>query len=221
MSNFPKDFSILRKALSNIAFFILTTKTTTRQNFLSKDDLVAARKAVRKGDVILAGDFRRISRFFTGNLFTHALLYFDDNKCIHANIDGVSTISFDKLFEEYDTLLIMRPNIKSNFNQVIDKVIAFAYRKIGSAYNFYFEYRQDRYICTQLIETSFRESGVSLNIRSQESPKKDKFRFFSRVRRVVKADDLLNGDFEVIFASKGLEKKDYFLAKKKILISQC
>lgn len=145
-------------------------------------------------------------------------MYVDDNKCIHANIDGVNTISFDKLFEEYDTLLIMRPNIEHNFKQTIDNVIAFAHRKIGTAYNFYFEYRQDRYICTQLIESSFQQSGVSLNIKVKNRDTKGRFRLFSRMRRIVKADDLLKGDFKILFVSQDIKKQEIFLAKKKVAI---
>lgn len=199
--------------ISNIAFFILITKTTGRPSLLTKKDYVEAKKIVRKGDVILAGDFKRISSFFMGNLFTHSLLYADKNKCIHATADGVGTISFDKLFEEYDTLLIMRPNISHDYNKTIEKVISFAQRNIGAAYNFYFEYRQDRYVCTQLIETSFRESGVNLNISYKDGIKKNKFRVFSRIRNVVKADDFLAGDFKVLFASKEIKKPTRFSNK--------
>ena len=66
----------------------------------------------------------------------------------------------------------------------------------GRAYNFYFEYRQDRHICTQLIESSFQQSGVSLNIKVKKiETQREGFRLFSRMRRIVKADDLLKGDF--------------------------
>ncbi|HZJ40739.1 MAG TPA: YiiX/YebB-like N1pC/P60 family cysteine hydrolase [Candidatus Saccharimonadales bacterium] len=215
VNNFPNNFSIFGRALSNIAFFILTTKITRRKNFLTQDDFVLATKMLQKGDVILVGDFRRISSFFTGKFFTHALLYAGKNKCIHASVDGVNTILFEKLFEEYDTLLIMRPQIKHNFKQTINNVIACASKKIGMAYNFYFEYRQDRYICTQLIETSFQESGVSINIGTKHQTKENRFRIFSRIHRIIRADDFLKGDFKIFFVSKEIEKQEYFMGKEK------
>lgn len=215
VNNFPHNFSIFRRAFSNIAFFILTTKTTRRKNLLTQEDFISAKEVVQKGDVILVGDFRRISRFFTGKFFTHALLYADENKCIHANVDGVSTTLFEKLFEEYDTLLVMRPQIKQNFNQTINNVIAFASQQIGIAYNFYFEYRQDRYICTQLIETSFQKSGVSINIGDKHKTKENRFRIFSRIRRVIKADDFLKGDFEILFVSKEIKQQKNFVPKRE------
>ena len=218
VNNFPKDFSFFSRALSNIAFFILTTKTTNRQNLLTKEDQFSAKKVIQKGDIILAGDFSRISRFFTGKFFTHTLLYIGEDKCIHATIDGVGTILFDKLFSEYDTLLIMRPNIKHNASEVIDRVIAFAKEKIGTAYNFYFEYRHDRYICTQLIDKSYRQSGFNLSIGPKRKREKGRFRIFSRIHRVIKADDFLKGDFKIIYASKEMRKPDYFKGKKKGLV---
>jgi len=207
VNNFPDNFSIFRRALSNIAFFILTTKITRRKNFLTQEDFILAKGIIQKGDVVLVGDFRRISSLFMGKFFTHTLLYVDKKKCIHANVDGVSTILFEKLFEEYDTLLIMRPQIKHNFNQTIDNVIAFASQKIGTAYNFYFEYRQDSYVCTQLIETSFQESGVNINIGAKRKAKENRFRIFSRIHRATRADDFLKGDFKILFVSKNIKNK--------------
>jgi len=215
VNNFPNNFSTFRRVLSNIAFFILTTKITGRQNRLTQEDFISAKEIAQKGDVILVGDFRRISRFFTGEFFTHSLLYAGNNKCIHANVDGVNTILFEKLFEEYDTLLIMRPKIKNNFNKTIDRVIASASNKIGLAYNFYFEHRHDRYICTQLIESSFQESGININIRAKHKTTEGRFRIFSRMRRIVKADDFLKGDFKILFVSKEIKKQEYFSGKKK------
>ncbi len=215
LNNFPKDFSIFRKALSNLVFFILNTKTTGRLNLLTKADFVSAKEIIQKGDVILVRDSSRVFRFFSGKYFSHALLYIGEDTCIHANIDGVNTILFEKLFEEYDSLLIIRANIKGDFKETINKAIEFAKRKIGLAYNFYFEHRQDRYICTQLIESSFLESGIDLKISSQCKNKKGRFRIFSRIRRVIKADDLLKGDFKVIYFSKEIREKSYYVAKKK------
>lgn len=213
VNNFPKDFSIFRRAISNIAFFILTTKITVRSNLLTKEDKILAKKVIKKGDVVLVGDFRRLFRFFTGDFFTHTLLYTGNDQCIHANVDGVSTTSFDKLFEEYDTLLIMRPKIKNNFRQTIENVIAVAYKKLGMAYNFYFEYRHDRYICTQLIESSFLESGFNLNIRDKYKSKKGRFAIFSRIRRIVKADDFLKGNFQIIYTSKAAKRQSHLIKK--------
>lgn len=215
VNNFPKDFSFFSKALSNIAFFILTTKTTNRQNLLTKEDQFSAKKVIQKGDIILAGDFSRISRFFTGKFFTHTLLYIGENNCIHATIDGVGTISFDKLFSEYDTLLIIRPNIKDNIEKTIENAVSFATQKIGLAYNFYFEHRYDRYICTQLINKSYRQSGFNLSVGPKRKREKGRFRIFSRIHRVIKADDFLKGDFKIIYTSKEIRKPNYFKGKKK------
>lgn len=218
VKNFPKDFTLFSRILSNVVFFILTTKTSTRPNKLSKEDMSLSSNEIQKGDVILAGDFTRVSRFFTGKQFTHALLYVGKNKCIHATIDGVGTTSFKKLFKEYDTLLIMRPNIVYNYEQSIERVVALAKEKIGLSYNFHFESRDDRFICTQLIETVFCQAGFDLNIGKRPKLKSGPFHIISRMRNIVRADDLLKGDFRLVFGSKEVKKKEFFKQRKKLKI---
>ncbi len=207
VDNFPKDISIFRRILGNIIFFIFITKVTRRKNHLIKDDYVSSKALIKKGDIILVGGFRAISGIFMGKFFTHSLLYIGDNKCIHADADGVDLLPFEELFGQYDSLLILRPQIKNNYEQTIEKVINLAEQQIGKAYNFYFERREDRYICTELIVSVFKKTGVDLGVGPKKRDKKDWFRVFSRIKKAIKADDFLKGNLEMIFVSRRIKRK--------------
>lgn len=98
INNFPNRHSIFKKILSQTLFFILVTKLTMRKNHLEEEDYDQAEKLIKRGDLVLVGGFRSISGLFMGKFFTHSLLYVGNGECIHADADGVDTISFKELF---------------------------------------------------------------------------------------------------------------------------
>jgi len=208
INNFPKRISIFKKILSQVLFVIAITKITTRNNHLKKEDYLSAKELIRAGDVVLAGGFRTISGLFMGKSFTHALLYVGDGQCVHADADGVDTISFKELFMAYDTLIILRAKIKENYEETIEKVIAFAKEQLGKPFDFYLEHRRDSYFCTQLINCSFKNAGFETGLGIKGKIKQNFLRIFWRIRRVVRADDFLKGNFEIIFVSRSFEEKN-------------
>lgn len=213
INNFPNRFSMFKRTLSQIVFAFLVTKVTLRKNHLEEADYLAAEKLIQKGDVVLVGGFRAMSGLFMGKFFTHSLLYIGNDECIHAAADGVDTIPFKELFTAYDTLTILRPKIKENYNETICKVVDFAEKQIGKPYDFYLEHHKDCYICTQLINASFKGSGFDTGVGLNDEVRQDFLWIFWRIRKVIKADDFLRGNFESIFISKSLKEKNQEIEK--------
>lgn len=215
INNFPNRHSIFKKILSQALFIILVTKLTMRKNHLEEEDHRQAEKLIKRGDLVLVGGFRSISGLFMGKFFTHSLLYVGNGECIHADADGVDTISFKELFFAYDTLIILRPKIKVDYEDNIDKVIEFARQQMGKPYDFYLEHRSDRYFCTQLINNSFANVGFDTGVGIKEKIRQDFLWVFWRIRRVVRADDFLRGNFEIVFISKSLNEKNQEIKRLK------
>jgi len=211
INNFPKRSSLFKRVLSQAIFIFLVTKITLRKNHLEEADYLMANKLVEPGDLILAGGFRAVSGFFMGKFFTHSLLYIGQGECIHADSDGVDTISFKELFTAYDNLTILRPQIKENYDGTIKKTIVFARAQIGKPYDFYLEHRHDRYFCTQLINDSFKSAGFDTGVGIKDKIRQNFLWIFWRIRKVVKADDFLRGNFDTIFISQGLEEKNQII----------
>lgn len=213
INNFPKRISIFKRILSQFIFAFLVTKITLRKNHLEEVDYLLADKLIQKGDLILVGGFRAVSGLFMGKFFTHSLLYIGEGDCIHADADGVDTISFAELFMAYDTLIILRPKIKENYTETINQAINFAQKQIGKPYDFYLEHRHDRYVCTQLINVSFKNAGFDTGVGIRDEIRQNFLWIFWRIRKVVRADDFLRGNFETIFVSQSLKEKNQEIEK--------
>jgi hypothetical protein len=215
INNFPKRSSFFKRVLSQALFIFLVTKVTMRKNHLEEDDYLSAKELIQRGDLVLVGGFRAISGLFMGKFFTHSLLYVGQGECIHADADGVDTISFQELFSAYDTLIILRPKINDNYEETIDKVIDFAQKQMGKPYDFYLEHRHDRYFCTQLINDSFKDAGFDTGVGIKDEIRQNFLYIFWRIRRVVRADDFLRGNFSTIFISRSLKAKNQEIQKLK------
>jgi len=211
--NFPKRSPFLKRVLSQLLFVILVTKITLRKNYLEEDDCLSAQKLIQKGDLVLVGGFRAVSGLFMGKFFTHSLLYIGDGECIHADADGVDTIPFKELFAAYDTLTILRPQIKENYEETVEKAIHFSQKQIGKPYDFYLEHRKDRYVCTQLINASFENAGFDTGVGIKDEIRQNFLWIFWRIRKVVRADDFLKGNFQTVFVSKSLKEKNQEIKK--------
>ncbi len=213
IDNFPKKISRFKRILSQAIFIFLVTKITLRKNHLEEADYLAADKLIQPGDLILAGGFRAVSGIFMGKFFTHSLLYIGHGECIHADSDGVDTIPFKELFTAYDNLTILRPEIKQDYQETIKKTIAFAQAQIGKPYDFYLEHRHDRYFCTQLVNESFKSAGFDTGVGIKDKIRQNFLWIFWRIRKVVRADDFLRGNFTTIFISHSLEEKNEEIKK--------
>lgn len=215
--NFPQRSSIFKKILSQLVFVFLVTKITKRRNRLEKEDLISAEKLIQKGDLVLVGGFRSVSGLFMGKFFTHSLLYIGEGECVHADADGVDTISFQELFLAYDTLTVLRPKIENNYTEAITKTLDFAQKQLGKPYDFYLEHRHDRFFCTQLINDSFAFAGFQTGVGNKDKVRQNFLWIFRRIRKVVRADDFLKGNFTPVFISRSLEKRVRNLKRQNIL----
>ena len=211
INNFPEGSSLLKKTLGRLAFLLLVTKVIPRKNYLTSDDYQEALGVIKRGDIILAGGFRTVSRFFLGKLFTHSLLYQGNGECIHADADGVDTVGFDELFNEYDNLAILRPDIDGDAGDIIEKALAFANDQTGKPYDFYFEQISDRHYCTALINTAFSQAGFDTGLKINKDPKRPIL--IKRLRRAVKAESFLYGNFRLTFISRSLQGKESEIEK--------
>jgi hypothetical protein len=213
ISNFPKNLSLFRRFLSQLAFLLLATKVTKRKNRLTVVDYRQASEIIEKGDVILAGGFRSVSGLFLGKLFTHILLYQGEGQCIHASADGVDTVGLDELFDSYDNLAILRPRINDDAatEKMIEVALSFAQEQIGKPYDFYFKHTSDRYYCTFLIDTAFSRAGFDTGLKIEYRRKKPFL--FARIHKALKADDFLHGNFHQVFISDSLKGREAELDK--------
>lgn len=205
ISNFPKGSSFLKRVLGQLAFLFMVIKVTPRNNHLTKADYHRTANLIKKGDIVLAGGFRYMSGLFLGKLFTHSLLYQGDNKCIHASADGVDIVNLDELFDEYDNLAILRPKIENNADDIIDKALIYAGKQLGKPYDFYFEHINDRYYCTLLINTAYSQAGFDTGLKIEKQIKRPLL--VVRLRRAIKADSFLRGNFQLIYLSDSLSGK--------------
>lgn len=218
LKNLPKKDSKFRKILSHIIFFFLVTRITPRKNRLTVKDYLNSQEVLRNGDVVLVGNFRTISRFFMGKFFTHSLLYTGNGICVHADADGVDTLEFKELFDQYDTMMILRPKIEEQAEEKITEVINFAKKQIGKPYDFYLENYDDRYFCTMLINESFDSAGFKTGVDTPIANRRNFFWVFWRIRNVLKADDFLKGNFGAVFISESVKSKDYKIKQLQNII---
>ncbi len=206
IKNFPQGSSLLRRTLGRLAFLFLVTKVTPRHNFLTAEDYRLASGILKKGDIILTGGFRTISGFFLGKYFTHSLLYRGSGECIHADVDGVDTVALEELFQVYDNLVILRPQINHEPDQIINQALSFAANQIGKPYDFYFEHVSDRHYCTLLINTAYAQAGFNTGLNINRPKKRPVL--IIRLRRALKAEDFLKGNFSLQFMSQSLKSKE-------------
>ena len=133
-------------------------------------------------------------------------LYIGNNKIIHSTADGVEEYYYDKLFNEYDTLIILRPhNIN---NKIIDKTVSYAESQIGKPYDFYFEPGSDAFFCTELVNDAYHYGGFHTGLGN--------FKHKSLLRQALHPSEFIDGNFKIVFYSKSLKKdgKNLFLNSK-------
>jgi hypothetical protein len=207
ITNFPPNYPFYKKIIANLMFFFGATIIHPRQNWLTKKDLKKTAKKIKKGDVVIVGGLRRLSKIFIDDIFTHVLIYIGKRKFIHAIADGVRVDSMHDVFCEYDSLIILRPN---NYKKYKKTFIKTAIRQIGKPYNFEFTDKKNSFYCIQLINYCFQQSG--LNLFKQKNAKS-----------ILYPKDLLNTDSKIIFSSHNIKiskNKISLLDNKNKIIAQ-
>ena len=214
IKNFSEDDSYFKKFLAHLIFFIASRKIKYRKNLLTKKEYRQVLACIKRGDLILAGTLRRVSRFLIKGLVTHSALYLGRDKIIHVIVDGVEVISLEDLFLEYDYVVVLRPNIEKNKTKVINKAIAYMRAQIGKPYDFDFEYKDNKFFCSELITSGFVYAGFDLGIKKNKSildkivPSKS---------NIIYPVEFLSGNFEIIYLSSKIyeEEGEIYLKKEK------
>lgn len=203
ITNFDKKTSTLKKILSNIIFQIAVTKTSLQDKMLTQKDCEIAKKVLRRGDLLLVGQLKRISRYLISGPVTHATLYIGNNEIIHAVSDGVEIINLKDIFAEYDTMIILRPEIDPNKkDRVVDRTIEYATSQIDKPFNFFFEKGKRQFCCTQLVNESFKQANFETGLKNFK-----KMKFFGKLFKSnipLHPANFTKGNFDIVYLSSNL-----------------
>ncbi len=210
VNNFARDVSWVKKILVNVWYKFGSVMVGKKKNTLVSTDKKRARKILKKGDIILAGALRRMHSIYIGGIFTHALIYIGNGSCIHAIAHGVCAVSLDEIFEEYDSMAIIRHKDASPAK--IEKAIAFAKKQIGKPFDFNFTNDDEKLYCTELLYKALHHGGLKFNMY-------DENRHVQLVNEMIHPMHLLQGSLKEVFLSRNLELKHGKIRVKKMPIS--
>lgn len=182
-------------------FFVGRTVIHDRKNFLTNADFLAAKKLLKRGDIVLVGGLRRLSSIFISGPLTHCLIFIGENNFIHSVADGVEPATFDQVFAEYDTMLILRLD-HGNKSQ-IDKMIAFAKKQIGKPYDYDMVHDDSKFYCSELLYFAFHHAGLNLEIFTE----KEHLSIASGTLKIKRLHPMtyIGGRFDVVFQSESLD----------------
>ena len=126
ITNFPPNYPLYKKISANCIYFLTGLTITPRNNLLSSNDLIKSLLHLRRGDIVLVGDLRRILASIIGGCFTHAILYVGRKQFIEATGNGVRYSTLNHIFTKYDTLAILRlPKHTHYKHRIIKKTIIY------------------------------------------------------------------------------------------------
>lgn len=211
IDNFSEKETIFRKIFANIIFFIGVTKIPFKKNKLTLSDYYKALKVIKKGDLVLVGHSMRVSGYFVKGQFKHALLYIKNKKLIHTIADGVEIIDMYNVFKKYDSMIILRPNLEDNVREkTISNTITYARKQIGKPYNFHFKSEEEKFICTDLIYSAYKNGGFKINFKNNQKAKNYFRKMLSYRQDILYPDKFLDleNKFQEVFLSKNLIKKE-------------
>lgn len=210
ITNFPQRYPLYKRIGGNITYFLSQIPIGKRKNLLSWKDIRQIRKIATEWDILLWGSFSHVSGIFIEWSVTHAMAYIGKGRAIHAFAQGVSFISLKKILRTYDSIIILRPYWKNDMQK--QEFRALLEKEVGKPYDFYFwlEDSEDiAYFCTRLINDLLIRIGYETRIDSIHWPKNIIDKILDpvfRAHRVLKPQEMLLGNFEVVFYSHNIEK---------------
>ncbi|MBW2996284.1 hypothetical protein KY332_03215 [Candidatus Woesearchaeota archaeon] len=211
IKNFPESYPFRKKILANILYSLTSVIIVPRSTLLTKQDMIQTRLKIRKGDILLAGNFRESFYLLFRRPLTHAAIYAGNRKFIHAVGDGVCYTSFKYFFTHYDTIAILRlPKRTKHKHKITNKVVKYAKQQINKPYDYEFTKGTDKFFCSDLVNTAFRSAGHKTGVHTFHKSHK-KRNFFS----VLYPVDFIRGRFRVVFLSHNLELNRKSLVFKK------
>jgi len=115
----------------------------------------------KPGDVLLRGYDDYFDGWFIGH-WSHAALVLNNFQVIHAIAEGVKTEDLIDFFKT-DRVMVLRP--KNLIEEEIEKVQERAHSKLGSRYDFGFNFNDPKELCcTELVYFSFEDYEEKLGM---------------------------------------------------------
>jgi len=209
VTNFDSNTPFWHKVVGNFMFLFGITKITFRGNLLTIDDYKKAKEVLQKGDIILVGQHKRISKYFIQGPVTHAALCVSKHRLVHALADGVMCTNLKKMIKEYDTLIILRPKTDpAKSKEITGKAIAYIKNQIGKPFNFLIEEGEEKFYCTELVNNAYRETGFDTGLANHKKFGPQIIEKIIKIKNPLRPTDFLKGNFEIIYMSEALEYND-------------
>lgn len=197
--NYPVYKQILAKVVADLCGIIIFP----RDNLLSDEDTKKAHKVLQRGDIILFGNLRTIFSSIMNAPVTHAALVVNKRKVIHATREGIVYDSTAKLFVNYDTMIILRPEENKYRKKLTKRAISIAKKCIGIPYNFFFEEDQkdNSFFCSKFVNDCYIKAGYDTKINSFNDVK-----LFNKIaiKKGIKPIEITKGNFNIKFMSHNL-----------------
>ncbi len=210
VTNFPADFPIYKKYLSNITFWISQIPLSWKRSKLWKKDIQKLKTSIKTGDIILCGNYHEASVLLIPGIVTHVIGHTQYWRCIHATGHGVSYISIKKICRTYDSYILIRPNWKTKDQSY--SFIQYLISQIWKPYDFFFGTENvDTYFCSKLINewlllSNYDSWLVSIYPFRDEI---DKIIDPITIHRALTPADFLSGNFDIITHSSNIIKDNH------------
>jgi len=207
--NFPKGYPWYKKLWANIMFMVSTTVIHPRRNSLTQDDIRKTAAMLRRGDVVLVGNKRKVSGVFISGPLTHGMLYVGRKKFLHSISDGVEIAPMYKVLTSYDTLMILRPRVKDRTK--INNAISWAKKQLGKPFDFEFSNDDRKFYCMELLEFAFSKAGVRTDVRREHGWLLSRY----SKKTMIHPMDYIRANFDIMFKSHNLaiDEKEVIMKK--------
>lgn len=199
--NYPLNLNSIKYLFTKFLYRFFNIKIKWRNNYLNYSHYIKTKRIIKKGDLILVGDFKTISGLFMGKYFTHSLIYIGNGKCIHACGRGVQKILLKKVFNIYDTLTILRLDREDSYEKKVKEIIKFAKKQVGKPYDFYLKSSDDKFFCTNLVNMSFFKAGVKTGLKLNTK----KYWLPLRLKKALRADDFLKTNLKIVYSTNNIK----------------
>jgi uncharacterized protein YycO len=179
---------------------------------LSEEEILAATKALKVGDILLTGDLEGLSSLAIPGPVTHSLMYVGDGWCIHADKNGVNRVSLLQVLKKANTAMIVRPKVS---DQQKLAAVKFVTKQIGKAYDFEFKEGEECFYCTELMVVAYKKVGFVLDTSSKDQEMKKRVPELLQ-RDVIYPVSLVNAEgTKVIFQSTNIDVTEDDVTLKK------
>lgn len=202
ITNFPKDYPFYKKVWANLLYFMGTTVIHHRENLLNEADIKKSFRTLKRGDVVLVGSLRYLSKFILGNTVTHAMLYIGNKTFIHAIPDGVKYLPLHKAVTEFDTMVVLRLPKIVHRSIIINRAIKYARSQINLPFDFEFKDDQRKFFCSELVDDAYLLAGYNTGLKVVNNHKP------------LHAVDYMKSRLDLVFLSHNLEYKKKVLKYK-------